>query len=142
MIREIFFYITIIITIINTYYLYFFEGYLAGMPGNKFAIITFLILLLIVFFFTLNNLSIKRSIKKNSLRISFSLTIILFISSLFQRAIELQDTYFLWRWSQTILYLIIILLIISTSNKLYKLLEKLKNKNPNKQIIIKKEDFL
>lgn len=125
MIREAITYLLLFITTVNTYFLYFKDGYLAGMPGNKFAIITIIILFIIFLFFYISNLSNKRSTKKNSLRVSFTLIVILFFFSLYSRAFESQDYYFLWRWSQTILYGLIILFIVAVSDKLYLNLKKL-----------------
>lgn len=149
MIREILTYLILLILSINTYFIYFFEGYLAGMPGNKFAIITLVLIFLITVLFSISQLSIKRSVKKNSLRIIFLIGIGLFIASLYQRLFELQDYYFLWRWSQTVLYGILIILIISNSNKLYSLLKRINSnidnlpeKDNKKEEIINKNDFL
>ena len=127
MIRELFFYLVFIISVINLYLMYYLKfGFAFGLPGNSEFFLTFVILLFLFVFMTISTLSIERSTKKNMLRLSFFISLILlFIPSLYSRAIDIQESQYIWRWFQTILYAFVVLSVISLASKLFNKLKKI-----------------
>lgn len=126
------FYLLLIITIINTYFLYYTYGFVKHMEGTSNAILTVIVLIAIGIFTTLALFSTNRATKKNFFRLSIVISVILVIVSLYTRAYDVFNDFTLWRWSQTILYSLILVSLIALANNLYKRLQELvleKNNN-------------
>lgn len=119
-------YLLLLITMINTYFLYFYEGFEPTKPQSLGAFITIGILLLTMFCLVIYQGSHKRGVKKGFLRISLLLMFGIFLASLYLRATEGFDMpYVVWRWIQTVLYGVIFLSILSHSYTFYRKLQEL-----------------
>lgn len=125
-------YVILAITFINTYFLYFYEGFAPAKQQSLWAFATMAILALIGVFYVLYQGSTLRVVKKSCIRIALFLSIVLFVLSLYSRATEVFDGWYaIWRWAQTLLYGLIILTIIGTADKFYKKLQNLVKKQQN-----------
>ena len=132
MLKNVLMYCVLFLAIVNTYFLYFYEGFAPEKTQSIWAFITIAILAIIGIFFLFYQISFMRSAKKTLLRLMLLLGVILFISSLYSRATELFDyPLILWRWLQTLLYGVIILLVIAHSYGFYNKLRAMVKKQEN-----------
>jgi hypothetical protein len=122
--------------ILNTSFLYFgwevgVAGYYTNFSGFLSEPILILFTLLLIFIFVSSSYIFSgRGIKKNSLRISLFLSLILVLSSIFNRIIELFYLKFIiWSYLNTILYLVLFFIILLISLELYKILQNMLEKN-------------
>ncbi len=117
---------------LNTANLYFGSeigiiGYITEFDGKitqAHLILASLILIIIFCIFTY--LIQERIIKKNFLRISLILSLILIISSVIKRFMDIISSQFsIWTYLNTLLYILIFLVLISMSKHLYEILTEM-----------------
>lgn len=133
MISSFSFYLFLLITIVNTYFLYFYEGFAPAKDESVWAFVTIFMLALTGLMSLIYHISNKRGVKKTMLRLSLIVLFILFVASLITRAIESFDVYYyvLWRWSQTILYGILFISLLQVAHNFYEKLKKLVKNQEN-----------
>lgn len=126
-------YILVLIGIINTYFLYFYEGFAPMKTQSIWAFVTIGLLTLTFLFLLSYHISHKRIIKKGMLRLSMLIVIALFLVSVYTRITEAPTDiiYMVWRWSQTVFYGLLLLTILSVSYKFYIRLRELADKKNN-----------
>lgn len=130
--KYIWFYILVILTLFNTYYLYFGQGLGAvSWTGAYFkaialGVISMLVVLLINMLVFISYLSSRALYKKNFLRVSLIILGVMFAISLILRIIQvIQGNFCFACWVNTLLYLAMFLLVFFMLKDLRKLIHKL-----------------
>lgn len=121
------------IAVLNLLYLFFggegLDRFVLNYSYMKNLILPFILITLLVlvnFFINYSYITASSLHKKNLLRISAIIIMIILIISIFARISELfNGKFILFSWISTLLYLIMLSLIISILKDLYKLISKL-----------------
>ena len=132
--KLVFFYIFLIITIINTMLMYA-EAPISNYDTTSKLLLTLVVLVLSGLFTLIAAISKRRFTKKLLLRAQLLMVIILVVASIVARIQEVLwgsvDVMFAWRCGATLLYFIIFLLTVGLSRDVFKQLLQIFYSNKN-----------